>query len=87
MSKKPGFSWPLIPQNNDESSRLLTDAEMTEMHKVFDPLIDVLDAYVEANGETWTFDAMHEALARAHDYLLDMEREIDAGIAAEEADA
>lgn len=57
------------------------------MCKVFDPLVDVLDAYVEANRETWTFDAMHEALERAHGYLDDMERAIDADIAAEEADA
>lgn len=87
MPKKPDFSWPLIPQNDDEASRLLTEAEMAEMCKVFDPLIDVLDQYVEAHPDTWTFDAMHEALARAHAYLDDMERDIDAAIAAEEADA
>ena len=82
MPKKPDFSWPLVPDNDAEPARVLTDAEMAEMRKVFDPLIDVLDAYVEANGETWTFDAMHEALERAHNYLDDMERDIDAAIAA-----
>jgi len=85
----PHGPWNLSPAvyHEPDAPDELTDAELAEVQKVFAPLTDLLQTYIDANPETWTFDAMHEALARAHDYLDGMERYIEQQIAIEEADA
>lgn len=75
------------PEPRDDAPGTLTEDDLAEVNSIFDPLVDILDAYVDTHPETWTFAAMHEALARAQGYLEDMERDIDTDIAAEEADA
>jgi hypothetical protein len=85
--------WQLVPapvNDHEPAPELLTDEELAQVNTLYEPLDAVIEDFIETH-DSWPFDAILEALARLTDYYEGMEAhisaEIDAEIAAEEADA
>jgi hypothetical protein len=83
--------WQLVPAPAPaREPDLLSDAELAEVTKLYEPIDAILDQYIEHSPE-YPYDTILETLARLTNYYEGLQEYIDAeiekDIAAEEADA
>lgn len=90
MSRKPSFSWPLVPQDPDIDPYDIDPEYAAELDRCIDAMLDAFDCYWQEQG-TIRLNIAHRAIRMACDMLCDDLEEqmhaMDQEIAAEEADA
>jgi hypothetical protein len=68
MPKNPRLYWSLVPHALDKNgpSLVLSDAELTEVQRLYEPLMDVFAPLIDTCE---TFAPLFEVLARLHAYV------------------